>query len=158
MQSESVPVSKVALWTGRVLSFLAAAFLVMDAVMKLVKPSFVVEKTVELGFSESVIVPLGVVLLASTIIYLIPQTTVLGAILLTGYLGGAVATHVHAGDSAFEIVFPAVFGAILWGGLVLRDRRLRAAVLWPAYRPHPSYPTLENHAGDVEVASVRSTN
>ena len=95
--------------------------------MKLVKPAFVVEATVEMGFSESVILPLGIVLLDCTVLYLVPPTAVLGAILLTGYLGGAVATHVHAGDGRFQALFPVVFGALLWGGLVLRDRRLRLA-------------------------------
>ena len=121
---------KAMVWTGRVLSGLAAAFMLLDGVMKLVKPSFVVEATTKLGFAESVIVPLGVVLTASTIAYLIPQTAVLGAIVLTGYLGGAVATHVRAGDGAFAITFPIVFGALIWGGLCLRDRRLRALVPW----------------------------
>ncbi|SRR5579883_2511933 len=132
MQSDLAPAfapavdSKGALWTGRVLSTVAALFLLFDGAMKLVKPTFVVEATVRLGYSEGVIVPLGVVLLVSTVLYLIPRTSVLGAILLTGYLGGAVATHLHHGDSSFEIVFPVIFGAVLWSGLVLRDARLRA--------------------------------
>src|SRR5205807_10288958 len=111
---------------------LPALFLLFDGAMKLVKPPFVVEATVRLGYAESVIVPLGVVLLVCTVLYLVPPTAVLGAILLTGYLGGAVATHVHAGDGPFEILFPVVFGALLWGGLVLRDARLRSVVLWRA--------------------------
>jgi hypothetical protein len=110
------------------MSGLPALFLLVDGAMKLVKPEFVVKATVELGYAESVILPLGVVLVACTILYLIPRTAVLGAILLTGYLGGAVATHVRAGQGAFEILFPVVFGALLWGGLVLRDDRLRALV------------------------------
>src|SRR6266852_5426019 len=125
-----VPVSTGALWTGRVMSALPALFLLFDAGMKLVKPAFVVEATVALGYSESVILPLGVVLLVSTVLYLIPGTAVLGAILLTGYLGGAVATHVHHGDGLFEILFPVIFGALLWGGLVLRDTRLRSLLPW----------------------------
>lgn len=122
--------SKAMLWTGRVLSFLPALFLLVDAVMKFVKPEPVVKGTVELGFSESVIVPLGVVLLISVLLYLYPRTSVLGGILLTGYLGGAVATHVHAGHGAFEILFPVFFGALLWLGLVLRDVRLRRLLPW----------------------------
>jgi hypothetical protein len=125
-----IPVSKAAWWTGAVLSALPALFLLFDAAMKLMKPSFVIEATVKLGYSESVIVPLGVVLLVCTLLYLFPRTAVLGAILLTGYLGGAVATHVHHGDTLFEILFPVVFGAFLWGGLVLRDPRLRCLVPW----------------------------
>jgi hypothetical protein len=130
MDISPAPVSKGALWTGRVLSILPALFLLLDAAMKLVKPEFVVKATTELGISESVIVPLGVVLLLCTILYLVPPTAVLGAILLTGYLGGAVATHVFAEHGAFQMLFPVFFGALLWGGLVLRDPRLRALVLW----------------------------
>jgi len=129
-QNPSPPVTGAALWTGRVLTALPALFLLFDAAMKLVKPAFVVEATVRMGFAEGVIVPLGVVLLISTALYLAPPTAVLGAILLTGYLGGAVATHLHAGDGPFGVLFPAVFGALLWAGLVLRDRRLRALVPW----------------------------
>jgi hypothetical protein len=120
----SVPVSKARLWTGRVMSILPALFLLFDGAMKLVKPDSVVKATVDLGYPESVIVPLGVVLLLCTALYLIPRTAILGAILLTGYLGGAVATHVRAGQGPFETFFPVVFGALLWGGLVLRDERL----------------------------------
>jgi hypothetical protein len=105
---------------------LPALFLLADGVMKLAKPAWVVEPTVQLGYSESVIIPLGVVLTACTVAYLIPRTAVLGAILLTGYLGGAVNTHVRAGDGAFAILFPVIFGVLLWGGLYLRDARLRA--------------------------------
>jgi Na+/proline symporter len=132
MESETQPasVSKAALWTGRVLSALPALFLLFDAGMKLVKPDFVVKATVDLGYAESVIVPLGAVLLVSTVLYLLPPTSVLGAILLTGYLGGAVATHVHHGDGPFEIIFPVVFGALLWLGLVLRDAQLRTLLPW----------------------------
>jgi hypothetical protein len=107
------------------MSAMPALFLLVDGAMKLVKPEVVIKATVELGYAESVIVPLGIVLLTCTILYLVPRTAVLGAILLTGYLGGAVATHVRAGQGLFEIVFPVVFGALLWGGLVLRDERLR---------------------------------
>jgi DoxX-like family len=121
-------VSAGALWTGRVLSTLAGLFLLFDGIMKLFKPSFVVEATVQMGFSESVIVPLGITLTVCTLLYLIPRTAVLGAILLTGYLGGAVATHVHAGHAAFQTLFPVIFGALVWGGLVLRDRTLRSLV------------------------------
>jgi hypothetical protein len=94
--------------------------------MKLFKPAVVVDTTVQLGFPEPVILPLGVVLLVCTVLYLVPQTAVLGAILLTGYLGGAVATHVRVGEGAFPILFPVIIGAPLWGGLVLRDPRLAA--------------------------------
>ena len=126
--TQTVPVSKKRLWAGRIMSAVPALFLLVDGAMKLVKPEVVVKATVELGYAEAVILPLGVVLLACTILYLIPWTAVLGAILLTGYLGGAVATHVCAGQGPFEILFPVVFGALLWGGLVLRDDRLRTLI------------------------------
>ena len=131
MQSatQTIPISKKRLWAGRITSTLPALFLLLDGVMKLIKPEPVVSATVKLGYSETVIVPLGVVLLACTILYLIPRTAVLGAILLTGYLGGAVATHVRAGQGPFEILFPVIFGALLWAGLVLRDDRLHALIL-----------------------------
>ena len=118
------------LWTGRILSALLALFLLWDGAMKLVKPTFVVEATVGLGYLEAVIIPLGVVLVLSTLLYVFPRTAVLGAILLTGYLGGAVASHVRAGGGAFEVLFPVVFGVLLWGGLVLRDERLRSLLPW----------------------------
>lgn len=122
---------KTRFWIGWIISLLPALFLLMDAVMKLVKPSFVVETTVdEMGYSEGVILPLGIVLLASTVLYLVPRTAAVGAILLTGYLGGAVDAHVHHGDEMWMIVFPAAFGALLWVGLVLREARLRAVLPW----------------------------
>lgn len=114
------------LWAGRVISALPALFLLIDGIMKLVKPPVVVEATVKLGYSETVIVGLGIVLLACTIIYLIPRTAVLGAILLTGYLGGAIATHVRVGDPLFTIIFPVILGTMIWGGLYLRHERLRS--------------------------------
>jgi hypothetical protein len=124
----SAGVTKPALWTGRIMSALPALFLLFDGAMKLVKPEFVVEATVKLGYPESVIVPLGIVLLASTVLYINSRTSVLGAVLLTGYLGGAVATHVRVGDPIFTVLFPVVFGVLLWGGLWLRDGRLRALI------------------------------
>ena len=117
--------AKGGLWAGRIVSWLVGLFLLLDGVAKLFKPAPVIEGTVKLGYSESVIIPLGIVLIACTILYLIPRTAVLGAILLTGYLGGAVATHVRAADGAFGVIFAVVFGVLVWLGLYLRDRRLR---------------------------------
>ena len=119
---------KKQLWVGRIISALPALFLLVDGGMKLVKPVVVVEATVRLGYDESVIVGLGVVLLVCTVLYLLPPTSFLGAILLTGYLGGAVATHVRIGDSLFPIFFPVILGIMLWGGLLLRDDPLRAYI------------------------------
>lgn len=116
------------LWAGRIISALPVLFLLIDGIMKLVKPAVVVEATVQLGYPESVIVGVGVVLIACTILYLIPRTAVLGAILLTGYLGGAVATHVRVGGPVFSIIFPVILGAMIWGGLYLRDQRVRSIV------------------------------
>jgi len=118
--------SKTAIWAGRVLSILAIPFMLADGVMKLMKPAFVVEATVQLGYAESMIVGIGTALVISTILYAIPRTSVLGAILVTGYLGGAVASNVRAQQVTFNILFPAVFGALVWLGLWLRDPRLRS--------------------------------
>ena len=126
--SHAPTVSSSKLWTGRIMSFLPALFLILDAVMKFVKPAFVVDANLQLGYGENVIVPIAAVLLVSTILYLIPRTAVLGAILLTGYLGGAVATHVRVGAGVFPIAFAIVFGVLLWGGLYLRDSRVSALI------------------------------
>ena len=128
--SQSTTVSKARIWTGRGLSGLAALFLFMDAVMKLAKAAPVLEADARLGFPDSALTGIATVLIACTVLYLIPRTSILGAVLLTGYLGGAVATHVRAGSSGFETVFPVLFGIIVWGGLWLRDLRL-ACVFGP---------------------------
>ena len=131
MQSDthSAAVSKKMVWAGRIISALPVLFLLMDGVMKLVKPAVVVEATVKLGYPESTILGMGIVLLACTVLYLIPATSVLGAILLTGYLGGAVATHVRVGDPLFtHTLFPVYLGIMIWGGLYWREARLRALI------------------------------
>jgi len=111
------------------MSTLPALFLFVDAVGKLVKPAPVVEGTVQLGYPESVLLGLGIVLLACTVLYVFPRTAILGAILLTGYLGGAVATHVRVGSPLFShILFPVYLGVLIWGGLYLRDERVRALI------------------------------
>ena len=121
-------ISNRTIWVGRIISALPVLFLLIDGIMKLVKPRVVVDATVQLGYPESVIAGIGIVLLACTILYLIPRTAVLGAILLTGYLGGAVATHVRISGPLFNIIFPVILGAMLWGGLYLRDHRVRSFV------------------------------
>jgi hypothetical protein len=130
MQSapQTAPVSKKGLWAGCIISALPALFLLIDGAMKLVKPPIVVETTVQLGYPESVILKLGIVLLVCTTLYVIPRTAILGAILLTGYLGGAVATHVRVGADLFSMLFPVILGVLIWGGLYLRDDRLRAII------------------------------
>jgi hypothetical protein len=117
--------SKKALWAGRVISAIPVLMLLMSAGMKLAKPDFVVKGTVESGFAEKLIVPLGIVELACTLIYIFPRTAFLGAILLTGYLGGATATHVRLGQ---PFTIPVVLGVLVWLGLFLREPRLRALV------------------------------
>jgi len=129
MQSDvqAVPVSPGRLWAGRIMSGLPALLLLYSGVMDLVKPRSFVEGFVKMGYPENIMFGLGMVVLACTILYLIPRTAVLGAILLTGYLGGAVATHVRVNDLV-DVPFPVVFAALLWGGLWLRDSRLRALI------------------------------
>jgi DoxX-like family len=118
-------ISRTRLWTGRVLTGLVGAFCIMDGAMKLAKPAFVVQATKQLGYPESTIVGIGVALLVCTLLYLIPRTSILGAVLLTGYLGGAVATNVRAEQPLFNIVFPVIFACMAWGGLWLRESWLK---------------------------------
>jgi DoxX-like family len=126
---ETATVSKGSLWAGHILSILSILFFLMDAVMKLLKPAFVVDATVKLGYQEDVIQGLGIALLICTILYAIPVTSVLGAILLTGYLGGAVASNLRVGSPLFSnVLFPVYFALMLWAGLYLRDKRLRALI------------------------------
>jgi len=120
------PISKPMLWTGRIFSGLVILFFLFDGVMKLVKPEVVVRYTVALGYPESEIVGIGVAALVSTILYAIPRTSLLGAILLTGYLGGAIASKVRIEAPLFDVVFALVFALFVWGGLSLREPRLRA--------------------------------
>jgi len=123
-QTSSIP--RKWIWTSRVLSGLVSSFFILDGGAKLFKPAPVVQANLQLGYPESTIIGLGIVLLACTALYLIPRTAFLGAILLTGYLGGAVATHVRIGAPWFNILFPVVFGCVVWAALYLRDRRLRS--------------------------------
>ncbi len=126
MQSalQTVPISKMQLWAGRVISALPVLMLLLSGVMKLVKPAPVVEGFAHFGYPERLILPLGLLELACTIVYMIPRTAVLGAILMTGYLGGATATNVRIGDALFFV--PALLVVLVWGGLYFRDARLRA--------------------------------
>ena len=127
--SQTAPVSRKKLWAGRIVSALPVLFLLVDGGMKLVKPPVVVQGTVQLGYPETVIVPLGILLLTCTVLYAIPRTSILGAILLTGYLGGAVATQVRVGNPIFtHILFPVYLGVLLWLGLYLRDERVRSVI------------------------------
>lgn len=126
--SSTAPVSKSALWTGRILGGLVALFLFWGALMDLAKPAFVMEGMIKYGYPESSVVGIGIALLVSVVLYVVPRTSVLGAILLTGYLGGAVSTHVRAGDPVGRMLVPVFFALLTWGALYLRDDRLRALV------------------------------
>jgi hypothetical protein len=126
-EAQGATQSKSRLWTGRILSGLAVAFLLLDAVMKLMKVQPVLDAFLKVGWPTSLVIPIGTLLLVCVIVYVIPQTSVLGAILLTGYLGGAVATHVRVGDPLFShALFPTYIALLLWGGLFLREPRLHA--------------------------------
>jgi len=131
MQSDStgVPVSKKGVWAGRILSGLVVLFLIPDGIFKFIKPAPVVDAFAHVGLPLDISVTLGILLLLCTALYAIPPTSVLGAILLTGYLGGAVATHLRVGDPLFShILFPVYLGVLLWLGLYLREKRLRALI------------------------------
>jgi len=122
-------VSPKSLWASRVMRGLVVLFLLLDSGIHLAVPAPVVQAMTQLGFPVGMAVGLGVVELICTALYVIPATSILGAILLTGYLGGAVAAHLRVGNPIFEaIIFPAIVGALLWGGLLLIDERLRALV------------------------------
>ncbi len=123
-------VSKSRLWAGRLLSGLPLLFLFMDGAVKVVPPKMVVEITSQLGYDPSVLPWLGIVLVVSVILAVIPKTAVLGAILITGYLGGAVATHVRVMGTPFEVVFPVILGVMIWGGMWLRDPGLGRLIPW----------------------------
>jgi hypothetical protein len=119
--------SRRSLVTGRALSTIGAAFLLFDSIAKLLRVQPVLDGTAQLGYPTDVVFGLGVTLLLCVIAYIVPATSAVGALLLTGYLGGAVATHVRVGDPLFShVLFPTYLATVLWAGLVLRDPRLRA--------------------------------
>jgi len=124
--------SKGQLWTGRVLEWIALLFLVMDGVMKLIRPASVIQASSPLGLTSNMLLGIGIALLACTVLYVIPRTSVLGAALLTAYLGGAVALMVRFGMPTFEMSFPILFAVVLWISLWLRLPALRG--LFPVVR------------------------
>lgn len=133
MQTAAQPasVSKTALWSGRALSGLVIAFLVFDSALKFMPLDVVAETSQQLGLPVELAPKLGVVLLICTALYAFPPTGVLGAILLTGYMGGAMATHLRVGNPLFtHLLFGAYLGVMIWGGLCLRDPRVRALMPW----------------------------
>ena len=129
MPTDTPPFSNGLLWAGWIISGLVVLFLAVDAVMKVIEAKPAVEASGQLGVPVDTLVGIGVVLLACTAIYAVPPTAVLGAILLTGYLGGATAIHVRAASGVFPIVFSAGFGVLVWVGLVLREPRLLWTIL-----------------------------
>ena len=130
MQSltQASSVSKGRLWTGRIISAVVVLFLLFDSITKVLKVRAVIEASAQLGYPVSAIVTIGIILLVCTVFYIIPQTAVLGAILLTGYLGGAVAANLRIGTAMFNTFFPIVFAALAWAGLYLRESRLGALI------------------------------
>lgn len=125
----AAPISKGQLWAGRVLSAFAVLFLIMDTVMKLMQAAVAVETTQQLGYPAHLVIVIGWIEVVLLALYLIPRTSVLGALLWTGYLGGAVATHFRVGNPLFShMLFPVYIAAFLWLGLWLRDRRLRSVL------------------------------
>src|SRR5690242_16614111 len=121
-------VSKGRLWTGRIISGLVVLFLLFYGFTKVMKVKAVLDASAQLGYPVSTIVGIGITLLMCTAFYVIPQTAVLGAVLLTGYLGGAVATSVRISGPLFNTLFPIIFAAFMWAGIFLREDRLRTLI------------------------------
>jgi hypothetical protein len=121
--------SNVAVWAGRIMTGLVIAFMLLDGVMKLVPLDIVVTTSEQMGIPGSLARMLGVIGLICTVLYAVPRTSVLGAILLTGYLGGAIASHLRLDDPILtHTLFGLYLGLLAWGGLYLRDGRLRALI------------------------------
>jgi hypothetical protein len=127
--SEETGSSGIARWIGLTLSGIVTLFLLLDGAIKLIPLDVVIETSAELGLPAHLARALGIITLACTILYIIPRTAVLGAILLTAYMGGAVATHVRVGSPLFtHVLFGVYLGLMIWGGLYLRDERVRALI------------------------------
>ena len=129
--ADTAPASKPALWAGRALSGLVVAFLLFDGAIKLVPWPVVIETMDKMGYgpSETLARSLGLITVVCTVLYAVPPTSILGAILLTGYLGGAMASHVRIGSPLFShILFGFYLGLMVWGGLWLRNKSLRALI------------------------------
>jgi len=121
--------NKTLIWSGRVITTLPVLFLLFDATIKLLRISPVLQSFVHLGYDPQIAVGIGILELICVALYLVPRTSFAGAILFTGYLGGAVATHLRIGDPLLtHVLFPTYVAALLWGGLLLRDARLRALI------------------------------
>lgn len=127
--TQPATVSKAQVLTGGIITVLVVLFLAFDSVAKIIEAAPVVKASEQLGLPPNTTVGIGILLLVCTAIYAIPKTAVLGAILLTAYLGGATAIHVRAGNGVFPVVFAIVFGVLVWVGLVLREPRLLRIIL-----------------------------
>jgi hypothetical protein len=134
VEHESPATSKRMVWAGRIVSALPSLLLLFSGVMKVARPEEVLKGFSDLGYPQELALGIGILELVCTVIYIVPQTAVLGAILLTGYMGGAIATHVRLGEPFFA---QAVFGVLIWLGLYLRDGRLRQLIPLRSLRPHP---------------------
>jgi hypothetical protein len=129
--AHATTISKKRLWAGRIISGLAVAFLLFDTVIKVLRMAPAVEGTVRLGYPASAVLGIGIVELACLVLYIVPRSSILGAVLLTGYLGGAIASQVRVGNPLFtHVLFPIYVAALIWGGLYLRDDRVRALAPW----------------------------
>jgi hypothetical protein len=126
MQSGAAAPVSMLVWVGRVISALMTLFMLFDAGLKILKLPAAVEGTVRLGYSDGLLLPIGLVALVCVLLYSIPQTAVIGAILLTGYFGGATATQVRVHDPWF--IFPVFLGVLAWAGLYFRDGRVRGLI------------------------------
>ena len=127
--AQSDPITDKARWAGYIISGIVVAFLLFDGAIKLIPLDIVIEVSGQLGIPAHLARTLGVLTPVSTLLYAIPRTSVLGAILLTGYLGGAIWTHLRVGSPIFShLMFGVYLGLMIWGGLYLRDERLRALI------------------------------
>ena len=120
--------SKTLIWVGRIVSTLVVLFCAFDGIMKVIKEPHVIAASAEFGFSGNEIVFIGAIMLACTILYAIPRTAILGAVLLTGYLGGAVVSNIRVGHPVFQCIFPIIFGVLAWGGVFVREPRVRELI------------------------------
>lgn len=126
---ETGNISKSAQWTGRIMSGIVILFMVFDATLKFLKPAEVIGATADLGYLEHHILPMGLLAITATILYAIPATSILGGILLTGYFGGAIATHMRLDNPAFShTLFPVYLAVLMWGGVWLRNQRVRKLI------------------------------
>jgi len=132
VETQTAGISSGRLWTGRILSILVVLFLLFDAGIKFTHSTQMLQICARLGLAPNLLPIIGIILLICTAFYAIPQTAPLGALFLTGYLGGAVVIQMRVGSPAFETVFPIIFALVLWAALLLRDDRLR--VLLPGQK------------------------